>query len=325
MVSFNCAMPAESLDKALALYAEIVLTPHLPEDQLDDAKQMSLQELRGIDDDPVQRLMIRLRELQYGPRLGRSPYGTVSSIEQTTLRHIRSFYNDHYHGGGAILGIAGRLDPDQVLSRVESLFSPLRNSVPTDQTSPVGTPGYEHIESDLSQTHIGISFDSLPYGHVDYFKRRAAIGILSDGASSRLFDRVREQRGLCYTVSASSHSVRHGGGVFVYAGTTPERAQETLDVTIHELEHFADSIGVDELDRWRVRVESNLIMEQESSVSKASSLVADQFQMGRVVTIREVESIIGSLTVDAIRDQWLNQPPANYRIVTIGQSPLNVP
>ena len=102
-----------------------------------------------------------------------------------------------------------------------------------DPLDPVhGAAAYEHIESPSSQTHIGFAFESIPYGHRDYFKMRAGVGILSDGMSSRLFDRVREQRGLCYTVSASCHSMKHAGGVFGYAGTTPERAQETLDVTL---------------------------------------------------------------------------------------------
>jgi predicted Zn-dependent peptidase len=183
---------------------------------------------------------------------------------------------------------------------------------------------YEHIESPSSQTHIGFAFPSIPYGHDAYFRMRAGIGILSDGMSSRLFDRVREQRGLCYTVSASCHSLKNAGGVFGYAGTTPERAQETLDVTLAEIARMTEDLEQAELDRWKVRIQSGLIMEQESSASRASSLASDLYQVGRVLTTEELESTIESITLDQIREYWHDHPPTDYSIVTLGPKPLQV-
>ena len=143
--------------------------------------------------------------------------------------------------------------------------------------------------------------------------------------SSRLFDRVREQRGLCYSVAASCHSLKTTGGVFGYAGTTPERAQETLDVTLHEVEHLVDALEPGELERWQVRIQSSLIMEQESSASRSSSLASDFHQLGRVMTTEELESIIESLTLDDIHGYWKAHPPGDYRFVTLGPEPLNIP
>ncbi len=324
-VSFSAAMPADSLHEALRIYSETVRHPHLPSDQLDDAKQMSLQELRAIEDEPTQRVMLRLRELQYGPLLGRTAHGTSESVEATTISQVREFYESHYHAGGSILAVAGRVQTEQVLQWAEELFGGMKSGKPITQGKPAGKSVYEHIEAPSSQTHIAFSFDSLPYGHPDYFKRRAAVGILSDGMSSRLFDRVREKRGLCYTITANCHSLQQGGGVFVYAGTTPERAQETLDVAIREIENLADDLEQGELDRWKVRVESSLIMEQESSHSKASSMASDQLQLGRVMTTAEIEAIIESLTVEGICNEWRRDPPKNFRIVTLGEKPLQVP
>ncbi|MFG0260988.1 MAG: M16 family metallopeptidase, partial [Novipirellula sp. JB048] len=184
---------------------------------------------------------------------------------------------------------------------------------------------HEHLESPSSQTHIGFSFDGLPFGHPQYFKLRAAIGILSDGMSSRLFDRVREQRGLCYTITAGCHSLENRGAVFGYAGTTPERAQQTLDVTLGEFERFVEDLGEDELERWKVRIQSNLIMEQESSAARASSIASDYFQLGRVLSTAQLEQMIESLSLEQIRDYWLAHRPTGYRIVTLGPQPLSAP
>ncbi len=325
MVSFSSAMPADSLGDALRLYADVVRRPHLPSDQLDDAKQMAFQELRAIEDEPTQTVMLRLRELQYGEKLGRTAYGTAASLESISMADIRSFYEQHYHAGGAILAVAGKVDDEQVLALAEELFGDFKTHPVIKQGVPDGKPVYEHIQSASSQTHIALSFDALPYGHADYFKQRAAVGILSDGMSSRLFDRVREKRGLCYTITANCHSLKNGGGVFLYAGTTPERAQETLDVAVREIENLTDDLEQSELDRWKVRVESSLIMEQESSASKAGSMASDQLQLGRVMSTAEIEAIIASLTIDSIRGQWNSRPPSNYRIVTLGEEPLQPP
>ncbi len=322
--SFGAAMPAESLPAGLQLYADIVRRPHLPADQFDDARMMLMQELRAIEDEPTQRVLRRVRELQYGPRLGRSNQGTMESLATLTSQDVQTFYQDHYHAGGAILTIAGRVEPDAVIELAEQAFGDWRGLEVEPPPQPDGTPTYEHIHADSSQTHIAFAFPNIPYGHPDYFRMRAGIGILSDGMSSRLFDRVREKRGLCYTVSASCHSLVNAGAVFGYAGTTPARAQETLDVTLGEIEHLCDDLQAAELDRWKVRIESALIMEQESSSSRAGSLASDFYQLGRVMTTEELSQIIESLTLDDVRDYWNQHPPSNYRIVTLGPEPLRV-
>lgn len=322
--SFGSAMPSQSLDDALAIYADIVRRPHLPVDQLDDAKMMGLQELRALADEPTHRVMSRLRERQYGKHLGRSTHGTREGLEAIDESDIRNFFTDRYHGGEAILGVAGNVNPDEVFATANKLFGDWKQLETPPLPEPNGSPGYEHIESPSAQTHIGFSFNTIPYGHANYFAMRAGIGILSDGMSSRLFDRVREQRGLCYTVSASVQNLPHTAAVIGYAGTTPARAQETLDVTLGEIAAVTEGLSVDELDRWKVRIESSLVMEQESSGSRASSLVADQMQIGRPQSTDELRELIESLTLDQVRDYWNANPPTGHRVVTLGESPLTV-
>ena len=325
LVSFGAAMPADSLQEALKLYGSVVREPHLPKDQLDDARMMMLQELRAIQDEPSHRVMRRLRELRYGSRLGRSSHGTEDSILSMTGDDVQQFYDSNYHAGNSILAVAGRVEAEDIVGWAEQVFGDWKTG-PLEPDFPV-EPSYthEHIDSQSSQTHIGFAFECVPYGHEDYFKMRAAIGILSDGMSSRLFDRVREQRGLCYTVAASCSSLKSAGGVFGYAGTTPERAQETLDVTLGEINGLANDMEQEELDRWKVRIESALIMEQESSASRAASLVSDFYQQGRTTTTEELESIIEGLQLDEVRDYWLQHRPQKFHFVTLGPEPLSTP
>ncbi|WP_372896593.1 M16 family metallopeptidase [Stieleria sp.] len=322
--SFGAAMPAESFGEALKLYADIVRRPHLPADQIEDARMMMIQELRAIEDEPTQRVMKRVRELHYGSRLGRGNQGTMESLAAINSDDIRQFYQANYHAGGAILTVAGRVEADTVVQLAQEAFGDWRTENVDDAPLPSGAPVYEHIQAASSQTHIAFAFPSIPYGHPDYFAMRAGIGILSDGMSSRLFDRVREKRGLCYTVSASCHSLINAGGVFGYAGTTPARAQETLDVTLGEIRNLPSDLEQSELDRWKVRIESGLIMEQESSASRASSLASDFYQIGRAMPTAELSEIIEALTLDDVKGYWEQHPPSDYRIVTLGPEKLNV-
>lgn len=324
MTSFGAAMPAESFAEGLRLYADIVRRPHLPIDQLEDARQVGMQELRAIEDEPTHRVMRRLRQLQYGDVLGRSVSGTVDGLQAITSDDVRQYYETTYHSAGAILGIAGNVDVDEVMALAETLFGDWRSGSPTELPQAGGAPGYEHIELPSSQTHIGFSFPTIPYGSPDYFAMRAGIGILSDGMSSRLFDRVREQRGLCYTVSASVHNLPQTAAVFGYAGTTPARAQETWDVTHAEIIKLTEDLQASELARWQVRIESSLVMEQESASSRASSLVADQQQIGRPQPTAELQGLIENLTLDQVRDYWNRHPAGDFRVVTLGEGELVV-
>jgi predicted Zn-dependent peptidase len=325
LASFGAAMPGQSLADALRLYAEIVRRPHLPGDQLDDARMGAMHEVRAVQDEPTQQVILRLKRMQYGERDGRPNCGDEPGLTAITMSDLHDFYAKRYRPDGAILAVAGNFDVDEIIALAESLFGDWQGElleIPQDQS---GQPGYEHIQQDSSQTHIGLSFDSIPLSDPDYYLMRAGVGILSDGMSSRLFDRVREQRGLCYTVSVSAHSLQKRGSVMGYAGTTPERAQETLDVTLREIETLQDGIEPDELERLKVRVQSSVIMEQESSWSRVSSLISDWYHRGRVVTMRELEERIEALRIDDIVAYWKAHPPGGYRVVTLGQQPLTMP
>jgi predicted Zn-dependent peptidase len=184
---------------------------------------------------------------------------------------------------------------------------------------------YEHLDFDSQQTQIGIAYESVPYRHPDYFQAWGAVGVLSGGPSSRLFTEVRERRGLCYSVYASLHTLWHRGAVFCYAGTGADRAQETLDVTMSELCRLGKGIEDSELNRLKARIKSALIMQQESSSARSSSLARDWYHLGRVRTLDEVGGLIDALSSRSINAYLAEHPPADFTVVTLGSLALEVP
>ena len=149
--------------------------------------------------------------------------------------------------------------------------------------------------------------------------------MLSDGMSSRLFTEVREKRGLCYTVYASCHSLRDRGSVLTYAGTSTERAQETLDVLISELTRLTDGVHADELQRLKARIKSTLIMQQESSAARCASMATDWYHLGRVWTLTGAGANHRRAFLPVDQPVFTQQPPLDFTIVTLGAEELEVP
>jgi predicted Zn-dependent peptidase len=134
---------------------------------------------------------------------------------------------------------------------------------------------------------------------------------------------VREKRGLCYAVSASINTQKDLARVFGYAGTTNDRAQETLDVMVGEISCLHEDIQPEELQRCKARAKSSLIMQQESTMSRSGSLARDTLFLGRIRTLQEVRDAIDGLTVERVRDYIVEFAPRSMVLCTIGPDELN--
>jgi predicted Zn-dependent peptidase len=129
---------------------------------------------------------------------------------------------------------------------------------------------------------------------------------------------------LCYSVFATLNSLRDQGRILCYAGTTVERAQETLDVTLAELIRLGEGISEAELDRCKARAKSSLIMQQESSSSRASAIARDWYHLGHIETLDEISAKIDALTVAALLEHIARHPARDFTILTLGPAPLEV-
>ena len=233
--SFAAAMPAGQIEAALKIYADLVRRPHLPSEQMEEGRLVCLQELRAIDDDLAQKVMQTVRRQQYASPYGRNVQGNHDSVQQITIEQVQQHYQTCYRPNQAILGVAGKIEWDSLKEHVGTLFADWEAADLPAVEEGDRESSYVHLSEQSEQTHIGLSYPSVPYSDPDYFQARGAVGVLSDGMSSRLFTEVRENRGLCYTVYASCHTLRDRGAIIAYAGTTTDRAQETLDVMSGEL------------------------------------------------------------------------------------------
>jgi predicted Zn-dependent peptidase len=323
--AFSGATLAENLPAALAIYADMLRQAHLPAEQLEAGRLVMFQELRAVEDEPAQKVMIELRRRHYGDPWGRPAQGERQALEDVTLDDIRAYFRQRYRPNGAILGVAGRFDWAGLKSGIAELLGDWEpgQSRPIVEQAP--GPKYHHLPYQSTQTQIGIAYSSVPYRDPDYFQAWGAVGVLSGGSSARLFTEVRERRGLCYSVHASYSSLRDRGGVFCYAGSSADRAQETVEVILEELRRLAAGIEESELGRLKARMKSTLVMQQESSAARSTAIARDWYHLGRARTLDELEQLVDQLTPGSINAYLAEHPPRDFTVVTLGPHELKMP
>ncbi len=324
-ITLSAGTLARNLPAALALYADIIRRPWLPDDELEPARELALQDLQGLEDSPSEICLLELRNRYFPPPYNRNQYGTREGLEAITPAQVRDFYAARFRPRGSILSVAGNCDWDELKARVGECFGDWDGAPEAAVEPGTHTPTSAHIQKDTQQTQIAIAFPSAAFGTADFYPARGAISVLSGGMGARLFTEVREKRGLCYSVSASYDTVKDRAAVVCFAGTGAERAQQTLDVTVGELKRLKDGIEVEEVERVRAGLKTSLIMQQESTSARAASMATDWFFLNRVRRIDEVQTAIDALTPRSILGYLDRYPARDFTVVTLGPAPLVTP
>lgn len=316
---------ARNIPPALELFADILRHPHLPEDELQPVKLLALQELQALEDEPRAKVMVEMRRRFWPAPLGQDRRGTEESIARINNTSMIAFHQLRISPRRMILSVAGNVEWQPLRDQVENLFGDWTGM---DTPPPELTPpprGNAHLDKDTTQTQIVIAYPSVPFGHPEYYAALGAVQVLSGGMGARLFTEVREKRGLCYAVSANYQTFKQVAGILCYAGTTTERAQETLDVTIAELKRMIDGVSEEEVQRVRAGLKSSVIMQEESTSSRAGALASDWYYLGRVRSTEEIHDAIEALSPASILEHVKKHPPEDFTIVTLGKNALKLP
>lgn len=322
-ITLHGACLAEKLQDALTLLSDIVRRPHLADEQFEATMFGVYQSLQALEDEPRQKAMVELTRKAYPSPWNRPPEGTLEDLDHITPDVARAHYEQCFAPEGVILGIAGNVQVEQVNSLAARLFGDWQanSQRPAIITRP-STPTIGHLSQESTQTQITLAYPTVAYPDPDYYAAWAAVSVLGGGMSSRLFTAVREKEGLCYSVYATLHSLRDAGFVVCYAGTTNDRAQETLDALMQEVRRLEAGIEESELKCCQARAKSALIMSQESTSARAAGLARDWYYLGRTVSLAEVRTKIEALTVETVADYFRRHPAQEFTLITLGPNPL---
>jgi predicted Zn-dependent peptidase len=323
-IRLSATMIADKIDRALPLLLDMVIDPALQDEALTPSRDLALQTIQSLKDEPQQKVMLDLRDRFYPPPLGRSPHGNEDGIRAVTPDALRDFWRATCVPGGSVLSFAGKFDWPTLRDLVINHLSKWQGA--RDEVEPAGEGplGYLHTHADTTQVHIALAYDAVPEPDESSILQRVAIAALSGGMSGRLFTEVREKRGLCYSVYATYAANRERGAVFAYAGTTTPRAQETLDVMANELVRLSKGIDESEFQRAIVGMKSSLVMQGESTGARAGAIAMDQIVMGRPRGLDELADRVDGVTHEGLNAFLRENAPGDMTITTIGPEALKM-
>ncbi len=328
-LAVSATMLGARFGEALPLIADMVLGPQLAESQLAPTKDLCIQAIEGLADEPQERIMHELRKWHSPPPINRSPLGTVDGIKAITADRLRSEWSRLALPKGSIIALAGDVDAVAAAGAFDTLLKGWEGeSAPVTWDQAAGERGYHHIEDQTAQVHIALAHDAPAEPNDDAFTERVATAVLSGGMSSRLFSEVREKRSLCYSVYAAYAADARFGRTVAYSGTTPDRAQETLDVLHGELERIMTPGGKvtrEEFDRAVVGLKSKLIMSGESSSARAGALARDIHKLGHPRSLSDLAAAVDAVTLDRLNDYLSTRALGQLSCVTIGPKALTMP
>lgn len=319
------SMTADRLADALPLLVDTVRRPLFDGAAIAPARDLALQALESLRDDPQERAVLAARARHFAPPFDRSGYGNAEDLNAITREDVVDAWTVGAVPRGSIMAIAGNVDVDAITAQLDALFDGWSGERETVRPHGDAPRGAAHEMDESNQVQVVVVHDAPPEPHADSMLERLAVAVLSGGMSGRLFTEVREKRGLCYAVSASYRSEKHYGAVTSYVGTTPQRAQESLDVLLAELERLRDGVTQDEFNRAVIGLKSRLVFSGESTSARAAALAGDYHKLGRVRQLEEVAAEIDAIDLDALNAYLARRETSRPTIQTLGPAPLTAP
>ncbi len=303
MTAYYARVLAADTGRALDLLADILLNPLFDAPDIEVERGVILQEIGQALDTPDDIIFDWLHETAYPAQpFGRTILGPAERVSSFGRSDLSGFVAEHYGPDRMILAAAGAVDPDAIIAAAERLFGHLQRR-PGLAVAPARFAAGERREArDLEQVHVALGFEA-PNVHAKEVHAAQLYGIaLGGGMSSRLFQELRERRGLCYTVFASASAYDDTGLITIYAGTGPDQIRVLAERTMDELRRAGDGFTAAELDRARAQLKAGLLMGLESPSTRTERLARSLSIYGdRVPPIEEVIAKVDAVTLDHLR------------------------
>jgi predicted Zn-dependent peptidase len=287
---------------ALDVLADILSEPAFDPEELQREQNVIVQEIGAAEDTPDDIIFDKLQETAFpGQPVGRSILGTRETVRSFDRKRLFAYLTRNYRAPDMVVAAAGAVDHHQIVTEVEHRFGKFAGPA-----APVPEParfiGGSHIEArELEQVHVALAMHGLPQRDPNLFSLQIFTSALGGGMSSRLFQEVREIRGLCYTIYAF-HTPYSDTGMFgLYAGTDAADVPELMRVVVSELANSAETLSEAEVARAKAQMKAGLLMALESSGARAEQLARQIYAWGRPVALDELVGRIEAVTVESAR------------------------
>ena len=287
---------------ALDVIGDIVLNPAFDKKEIEVERHVILQEIGQALDTPDDIVFDWLQEVSYPDQaFGRTILGPEERVSQFAAKDLKAFVKENYGPAQMILAAAGAVDHDAIVKQAEGIFGHL-TARPQKAFEPARFHGTERREvKALEQVHFAMAFDAPGYRHPDVYTAQVYAMTLGGGMSSRLFQKIREEKGLCYSIFAQSGAYEDAGQITLYAGTSAEEIGQLTTLTVDELKRAADDMSEPEVARARAQIKAGMLMGLESPSSRAERIARLLAIYGRVPDATEAVARIDAVTTSDVR------------------------
>ncbi len=302
--SFSIKALDEHLGRAFDILADLVKNPLLRSSDIAKECHVIQEEIKMVEDTPDDLVHeIFTKAYWQGHALGRPILGTRKTVGGFNQRLVRHFFNRHFRPSNILIAAAGHLQHRQVVDLVAKEFG----SAACAPALPIGAAPIPHPHAryrrkkELEQTHVLLGAPAYHYAHEKRFACYVLNTILGGGMSSRLFQNIREKRGLAYAVFSGLSTFQDAGVLSVYAGTAPGNAKKVISLILKELRHLKNvPITAEELQRAKDYLKGSLLLGLESSGSRMSNIARQEIYYGRYISLDKVAAKIDAVTQDDV-------------------------
>jgi predicted Zn-dependent peptidase len=291
-------------DVALAadILSDILQNSLFEADELRREQQVIVQEIGAVRDNPDDHVFDLFQSAAYPEQpIGRTILGSIDSVNGFEPDSIRGFMGRNYVGDHMVLSAAGNVDHDALVEIAADRFRSLRAGGAPDPEKALYVGGEQRLVSDHEQAHIVLGLEGRAYNTDGFYAVQILASILGGGMSSRLFQEIREKRGLCYSVYAFHWAFADSGIFGVAASTGEDEVTELLPVVLDELRRSTENITEEEVVRVRNQIRAGLLMSLESPSSRAGQLARQQILWGRPIPLQETIERIDRITADRVK------------------------
>ena len=300
--AYYVKMLKEDLELGADIIGDILTHSTFAPDEVERERGVILQEIGQANDTPDDIIFDHFQEAAYPHQpMGRPVLGTEAIIRSMTGADIQAYMRAHYAASNVVVAAAGALEHNRVVDLVGQHFADLPAEMPRPLEPGRYAGGEFREERDLDQVHVVLGFPSVGYRDLDYYPVLLLSGLLGGGMSSRLFQEIREKRGLVYSVYSFAAPYLETGLFGIYAGTGEAEAAELVPATLEELHRVQIDANQAELNRARAQVKASLLMSMESTGSRCEQLSRQMQVFGRIIPTAETVAKLEAVSVDDVR------------------------
>jgi predicted Zn-dependent peptidase len=300
--AFHARVLKADVPLGLDILADILTQPTFEQQELERERQVVLQELGQSRDTPDDIIFDHLQSVVYPDQpMGWPILGEDQTVSNFSQAQLRDYMQANYRASSMVLVASGAVDHDSIVAMAEEKFSGLPSGAANAPLGAIYGGGDLRKEEDLEQAHVTYAFSGIANNDPDFYIAQAYVTALGGGMSSRLFQEVREKRGLCYSVYAFAQSSHDSGIIGIYAGTGEKEAQELSSVIAGEMASLAMNASDGEIARAKAQLKSSLLMGLERPSSRAEMIASHLFTYGRIIPVAELTAKLDAIDAASVR------------------------